>query len=514
MLNHKQKTMLKPIKTLIILLGTILLSSCALLDNLKPTQRAENEIKAAAPPAQWVAPLPHWGSLKELNQFWAQYQDPLLLSLISAAEKESVDLASAKTRIMQARAARVSANAALLPSLDGKFSASRAVQQPELKFKNNQPSFAGLDQSFGISNGATNTVQIGLEASWELDLFGKNAAALDASRANLLGAESSWHEARVSLAAEVATSYFDYRFCNQLLDINKADAASRHETARITDISVKAGFTDEGSGHLAHASDASAQQQVLLQQASCELTMKELVALTNIAEPDLQQKMQQSSAPKLDEKTTTDLFSITEVPAEVIAQRPDVYIAEQTVIAAAADLQNNKLQRYPSISLNGSIGLMRLSNSSYTANGDVWSLGPISITLPIFDGGKRKANVETGAVKLDETFANYRSKVRNAVKEVEQALVNLESTAKRAQTAQDAATSYKAAFASTEIKYKSGFANIIDLEETRRSSLQADSNIVNLTKERNNAWIALYRAAGGGWTKAEADKPLAINPTN
>ena len=501
--------MLKPIlSSLVILLGTALFSSCALLDDIKPTQQANNKFKLVPLPKQWVAPLPHQGSLKELNKFWAQYQDPLLLTLISAAEKESVSLASAKTRIMQARTNRTIANSALLPTLDATSSSSISVEQPSPRYRNNR--------GFNViqNGGPTSSAQIGLQSSWELDLFGQNAVALDASNANLLAAESSWHEARVSLAAEVATSYFDYRFCNQQLDISRADAASRHETARITNISVKAGFTDEKSGYLAHASDASAEQQVLLQQATCDNTIKELVALTNITEADLKQKMQQNSTPKLDEKNSAELFSISKIPAEVIAQRPDVYMAEQDVIAAIAELKNSKLDRYPTISLNGSIGFLDLSTNNYTSRGAIWSLGPLSITLPIFHGGKAKANVQAKSVKLDETFTNYRSKVRTAVKEVEQALVTLDSTAKRVQSAQDAAVSYKAALASTEIKYESGFANLIELEETRRTSLQADSNIVGLRKERNNAWISLYRAAGGGWTKAEVNKPLTIKSDN
>lgn len=492
------------INVISLLLGSTLLSSCTLFNYLKSDTLFQSNMKEAAPAPVWVAPLPHQGSLKTLTAFWAQYQDPLLISLIDAAEKESVNLATAKTRIMQARANRVVANAALLPTLDATGSGSISVEQPTPKYKNT----GGFNPI--QSGGPTRSTQIGLQSAWELDLFGENAAVLDASKATLLGAESSWHEARVALAAEVATSYFDYRFCNQQLDITKADALSRHETARITDISVKAGFTDEGAGHLAHASDASAQQQVLLQQSTCDLTMKELVALTNMAEPDLQQKMQQSTAPKIDAKTTENFFSIAEIPAEIIAQRPDVYTAEQDVIAALADLKSSKLERYPTISLNGSIGLLHLSTKNYTANGGIWSLGPLSISLPIFDGGTAKANIESKSVKLDETFTSYRSKVRTAVKEVEQALVTLDSTAKRAQSAQDAASSYKDALASTEVKYQSGFANIIELEETRRSSLQADSSIVGLNKERNNAWISLYRAAGGGWTKAEASKPLAI----
>ncbi|MBC7786578.1 MAG: efflux transporter outer membrane subunit [Methylophilaceae bacterium] len=496
------------INTLIVIASSALISSCTLLEYLKPNDFFQKKLKDTAPAPAWIAPLPHQGSLKALNAFWAQYQDPLLITLISAAEKESVDLATAKTRIMQARSNRAIANGALLPTLGATSSSSISVEQPTPKYKN-KGGFNPIQ-----SGGPTRSNQIGLQSAWELDLFGENAAELDASKANLLVAESSWHEARVALAAEVATSYFDYRYCNQQLGITKADAASRHETARLTDISAKAGFTDEGSGYVAQASDAAGQQQVLQQQASCDSTIKELVALTNIVEADLKQKMQQNNAPKLDEKTSAALFSISQIPAEVIAQRPDVYMAEQDVMAAIAELKSSKLNRYPTISLNGSIGLLHLSTKNYTSSGGVWSLGPLSISFPIFDGGKAQANIEAKSVKLDETFTSYRSKVRTAVKEVEQALVTLDSTEKRTQTAQVAATSYKAALASTEIKYQSGFTNIIELEDIRRTSLQADTNIVSLSKERNNAWISLYRAAGGGWTEAEASKPLAIKTDN
>ena len=261
-----------------------LLSSCTLFDYLKPNDFFQKKMKDTTPVPAWIAPLPHHGSLKALNQFWAQYQDPLLITLISAAEKESVDLASAKTRIMQARSNRAIANAALLPTLDATSSSSISVEQPTPKYKNT----GGFNPI--QSGGPTRSTQIGLQSTWELDLFGENAAELDVSKANLLVAESSWHEARVALAAEVATSYFDYRFCNQQLVITKADAASRFETARLTAISVKAGFADLGSGYLAQASDASSQQQVLQQQASCDSTIKELVALTNLAEDDLKLK--------------------------------------------------------------------------------------------------------------------------------------------------------------------------------------------------------------------------------
>lgn len=510
--NLKQNDIRKIMTLSLLALATCsLMSGCAMLDYLKldglkfgqsGAAKVENKANLAqnTRATSWIAPLPHQGSLNALNQFWAQYQDALLSELISAAEKESATLASAKTRIIEARAARQQASAALLPSLDGSFSASRAVQQPAFKY-NNLPSGSG--SNFGQPSGASNTTKLGLESSWELDLFGKNAAAVDASRANLQGAESSWHEARVSVAAEVASAYFDYRFCLQQLVVVKADAASRSETSRITDIVFKAGFTDAATANLALASAAAGQQQVVQQQTTCDLTMKQLVAITNISETELTQKMLASTnnSERLNNTQNQSLFNMTEIPAQVIAQRPDIYTAEQAVVASAADLQNVEAQRYPKISLNGSIGLMRLSASSYTANGNVWSLGPLSITLPIFDGGVRKANVATGEAKLEEASVNYRSKIRNAVKEVEQALVNLDSAKKRSENAQTASDNYQAALAKMQTKYQAGFANLIELEDSRRTSLNAQTSLIKLSQDRNNAWIALYRAAGGGWTK-------------
>jgi outer membrane protein TolC len=125
------------------------------------------------------------------------------------------------------------------------------------------------------------------------------------------------------------------------------------------------------------------------------------------------------------------LFTINEIPAHILAQRPDIYRAEANLITAAANVKSAAAERYPKVTLNGSIGWMRLSSDTFESSGRVWSIGPVSITLPIFDGGKLKANQDLTEARYAEAAAKYRSTVQTAVKEVEDALVNLHNTGER-----------------------------------------------------------------------------------
>jgi outer membrane protein TolC len=124
------------------------------------------------------------------------------------------------------------------------------------------------------------------------------------------------------------------------------------------------------------------------------------------------------------------------------------------------------------------------------------------LTLPLFDGGTRRANVDAAQARYEEAVANYRGNVRQAVREVEEALVNLQSTGARSEDALVAVDGYRTSFNGTEARYQSGLASLLELEDTRRTRLAAEIALVTLQRERIAAWVALYRAAGGGWTTA------------
>jgi NodT family efflux transporter outer membrane factor (OMF) lipoprotein len=443
------------------------LSACA---NFMPPTQVDAQV---AP--QWQAPLPHQGTVGALAQWWQQQGDPVLVELIESAQAVSPSVAQALARVEGARATRVAANAALLPSLDAAVTASRGVSQPNVPLATTQT--------------------VGLQAAWELDLVGANRAVSHAADAQVQGMQAQWHDARVSVAAEVANTYYSLSTCTQLLDLARQDAASRQETARLAEVSANAGFTAPSNAALARASAADGNSRMTQQSAACELDTKALVALTGMAEPDLKKKL----LPALMKPALAAPFSIATVPAQTLTQRPDVFAAERDVIVASAQVGNAKAQRLPRLSLNGSIGALRYTSQGSTTQLDTWSFGPLALSLPLFDGGKGAANVSAAQANYTQTVAVYRGRVRQAVREVEEALVKLQSADTRNQDAQTSATGYAQFLQATQARYSQGLASLVELEDARRNSLAAQSAQLSLALERNQTWVALYRALGGGF---------------
>ncbi|TMH31383.1 MAG: RND transporter, partial [Betaproteobacteria bacterium] len=231
-----------------VMLALVALAGCA----TRPVDPAA--ALAIDAPAQWQAPLPHNGQLSDLGRWWRQFDDPLLSQLIADAQTVSPTLADAGARIAQARATRVAASAALVPSVNADARAVRGRQ----------------DFVTPLGTLASATAQ----ASWEIDLFGARRAARDAAQARVALAQAAWHEARVSLAAEVATSYVALRACEAQVLQSETDAASRGETARLTALSAKAGFQSPANEALSRASAAQARAQLTAQRAQCDVDIK------------------------------------------------------------------------------------------------------------------------------------------------------------------------------------------------------------------------------------------------
>ena len=442
---------------------------------------------AADTPAQWQAPLPHHGELTQLNTWWQQFDDPLLPQLIASAQAASPTVASAASRIEQSRATRVGAGAALLPALDAKASLQRGQQD--------------------FISGLGNTASAGLQASWELDLFGGRRAAREAAQARFDGAQAGWHDARVAVAAEVATVYTGLRACEAQVEQTRLDSGSRNQTARLTDLSTRAGFESPANAALARASAAQGNSLLTQRRAQCDVLVKGLVALTGSAEPALRSQLaaRQAQAP------APAQIAMTSVPAQVLAQRPDVRSAERELVAASAEVTQAQAARLPRIALNGSLSAARFESADFgNQSGTLWAIGPVTVSLPLFDGGTRRANVSAAQARYDEAGTLYRAKLRSAVREVEEALVALRSTDDRSGDARIATEGFAASFRATEARFKGGLASLYELEDARRSALQAQIALIDLQRERSTAWISLYRALGGGWSGN--DNSVAINP--
>ena len=485
------------LKLTLIALSCSMLAACGSAVKMPDSAQVQSDAQIRAAGAwQTALPiLPHSASTAQLISWWTQFGDAAFDELMQAAQASSPTLPAALARVAQARAGVARADDALAPSLSVGAQGSRAVQAPKAP--------------------PATSLSAGLQASWELDLWGGNRAASGAAAQRARGAELGWHEARVAVAAEMASAYVGYRYCENLLGVLKRDAASRGETFRLAELTARAGFSAPATAQLARASSFDAANSVTATQAQCDAQIKALVALSGLQEAAVREKLKQNepNAGKLAEQSA--LFSIADnvkqLPAQLLAQRPDIASAQLDVTAAALDIRAADARRYPSLSLNGSIGAGSVRQMGMTSEGLTWGIGPIALNLPLTNQAVTRSNTLAAVTAYDAAVSALQAKARLAVSEVETALVNLNAAALRGTQTKAAAEGYAASLAATQSRYRAGLASLVELEDARRTALFAEQNQLIVERDRIAAWISLYRATGGGWTQ-EARISAAPNP--
>lgn len=464
-----------PATAALVAAAAVLLSGCASVGPASAPQGDSASSARPVAPAIWNAPLPVAADAAALGQAgqWLGRADPLVPELLQAAQAASPTLSAAARNIEQARAARVAAESALGPQVDASASVSQARSAPR------QPAALGAG--------------VGVQAGWEIDLFGGRGAARDAAVARLASAQAQGHAARLALAAEVAVAYNTLRACEALVEQSTADARSREETARLTELSAKAGLQPPASAALARASAAQGRAQRAQQAAACELQLKALVALTAIDEPALRERLR----PGHGRQPEPPAFAVQALPAALLERRPDLLAAMHAVQAAAADGREQRAADRPRISLSGQIGALQVRSAGQSTSGATWSIGPLAVTLPLLDGGRRAAQAQAAQATYDDAVVQLQAALRQAVREVEDSLVSLQSVQQREDDAGVAVQGFQAAFDAAQARWRGGLGSLYELEEARRMALAARGAWIELRRERALAWIGLYRAIGG-----------------
>ncbi|MDZ4103088.1 MAG: efflux transporter outer membrane subunit [Hydrogenophaga sp.] len=434
---------------------------------------------AVALPASWYAPpLAHSGSTQALTHWWSRFDDPVLTDWINRAQAQSPTIAAARAQVFAARAARFGVEAQNGPQVNAVANATRGITDPTIPL--------------GTSLSA------GLQASWAIGLWGESDARLGSAQAREDAAGAGWHEARVLVASELAQLYFSQRLCREQLAVALRDRDSRAVTAQNNTTSERAGLTAPAVAALARASGAESVARYRHQDEVCERQVKSLTALTGVPEPEVRQRL--AGAPALlSSQRLESLLTVNAVPAEVIRQRPDVYRAQRELVAASGDVGVAKAALLPGLSLSGSLLRNRFSGGGTEGTFNTWAIGPISLSLPLLGRDALRASTDSAQARYASAAIAYASTLRQAVAEVEQALVTLASLRERAVATETAQAGYEQSLKGTEARYRVGLANLNELEEARRLKLNADSGAVNLQQERINAWIQLYVALGGGF---------------
>ncbi|WP_144371384.1 efflux transporter outer membrane subunit [Vogesella urethralis] len=423
---------------------------------------------APTPPlaSQWQAPQAHDGKLASLLDWWQQLDDPVLHRLLTVTEQQHPSLQSALAAIDSARADVDSAALAGVPT-------------------------ASLSASATRQRGSGTTRSSALDASWEIDLWGKLQRNREAASARLQASEADWHDARASLAAELANYYVNYRASQLLAELAQLARQSQQASTEATRGLVSAGFTSAVDGADAEAALASADNTLLAQQAETEVYLKALVAISGMPEAELRALLASEPA----RLPAAANLQVDSVPTDLLRQRPDLQAAERQLAAASADIGVAEAARYPQLSLSGTLSVSRSQGKQHSS----WQMGP-GLSLPLFDGGSSQAAVTQAQASYRQALASYQSSVRSAVQEVEQALVRVDSSRQR-----ESALAARYRLASGQLtavnrQWQAGSASVLELGSALRSSISSQQDLITLQRDRLLYTLALYKALGGGWT--------------
>ncbi len=427
----------------------------------------------AAVPATWSGTVV--GSARvptSLAQWWQRFDDPVLVALVERSQAANTQVRVAQAALRQARAQREVSAAGLSPTLGSTASARR-------------------DPAAGS---AGNTVQAGLDASWELDLFGGNRRGVDAADAAAVASAASLGDVQVSIAAEVALAYITLRSAQERLAIANANLASQSETLQITDWRVQAGLATSLESEQARAAVELTRAQLPTLQTQIAQSRHALALLTGQA-PDGLAATLDAAAPVPQAPADIALA----FPADTLRQRADVRAAEWQVVAALARVAQADAQRLPSLQFGGSLGLSAVTLAGLTHGAALTSGLLASVSLPIFDGGAIRAQVGVQQAALDQSRATYQAAILAALRDVEDVLVALRQDRERLLYLQNAADAAGNAALLARQRYGSGLVDFQIVLDTQRTQLNAQDSVATASATVSADHVRLYKALGGGW---------------
>ena len=410
---------------------------------------------------------------RSLSLWWQHFNDPVLTSLVTQALQSNNSVKNAQAVLQQARALLEVSSASLWPAVGASASAGRRRV---------------------ANNTEVNSFAIGLDASWELDLFSVNRSALSVSEATARSSAASLGNVQVSIAAEVALAYIALRSSQARLAVARDNLVSLQETEQITRWRRQTGLASYLEIEQASAATEQTLAQIPTLQISIVQTSHALSVLTG-QPPETLLALLAVVGPI--PHTQDDL--LLSIPAETLRQRPDVRAAEHLVTAAQARLSQADASQLPKFALSGSFALNAVTIGALTASGAAVSSLLAGVSLPVFDGGALGAQVRVQQAALVQAWLGYEATLLTALTEVENALVALNGDRVRLLNLKQAAASAGNAALMARQRYESGLIDFQIVQDTLRSQLATLDSVTLASAEVSADQVRLYKALGGGW---------------
>jgi NodT family efflux transporter outer membrane factor (OMF) lipoprotein len=449
----------------------------------------------ASVPHLGAKPIPHaaadYASFKSLagvavewpaNGWWQRYSDPQLTQLINEGLASSPDLAAAAARVRRAQGLAQAAGAKLLPTIDA--GASVSEQNPS----NNM----GLP----VWNGFKDSGSAGLSFTFDLDLWGKNRAALRAAKKDADGALYDAQEARLLLTTGIASAYADLTALYAQRDSLQSALEIRTKTLALVKQRVDVGLDNDSALRLAEARIPQTNADLAATDEAIRLNKHALAALMGEG-PDRALTIERPAVSTLHAQGLPASASI-----DLIGRRPDIAAARVRVEAAANRIKEARAAFYPNISISALAGFSSLGLGSLFSAGSSFASVTPAISLPLFHGGALQGQYRGRRGEYDEAVALYDGQVIQALRETADAVTSQKALVDRLAQSRSALASYEQALELARIRYKQGLSPYLDVLIAEESVVSARLVVAQLETRAFTLDVQLVRALGGGFTAA------------
>jgi NodT family efflux transporter outer membrane factor (OMF) lipoprotein len=464
----------------LLLAGSATLTACASVPDLgprpsvRPVQHLAASTSLASSARSW--PKADW---------WSDYGDPQLERLMGEALAAAPDLAAAAARLRTAQGYAQQAGAALYPTIDA-LASGGFVQQSE----NN-----GIPAGF-VPNGWKDNGKLSLGFSLDLDLWGRNRAALAAAKSDVDAATFELAEARLALTTGIAAAYADLAKLYAQRDVLEATIAIRNDTLKLVADRVETGLDTRAELKQAQSRVPAARAELAATDEAIALTRNAIAALMG-AGPDRGLAIARPGVAILEARGVPANASI-----DLIGRRPDIAAARAAVEAAASRIKVARAAFYPNISLTGLIGLQSLGLGSLLQGGSTYgNVGP-AMTLPIFHGGALSGQYRGARGQYDEAVARYDAGVVQALRQVADAVASRNMLVVRLSESRQALSDAEEANLLARKRYESGLSTYLDVLNAEEGVLQARRTVAELQTRAFTVDVAMVRALGGGFANS------------
>jgi NodT family efflux transporter outer membrane factor (OMF) lipoprotein len=465
------------------LMSACLLSGCQLFTPVGP----DFSVPASPLPATWSAVGAQSPAPLSEAAFWAQFNDPLLMSLLSEADIGNFDLASAAAQVAAAQAVLRATQGGVLPVVA--LGADSTYTQPDL---------AGRLR--GEATGET-IHQVLAQSSWELDFWGRLRRGVEADAASLQAAQERLSWARLSVRASVASVYVNWRLAQARLLVAQSNLVQQEENARIARARFEAGASSELDWRQAQTQLAQTAAQVPGLQSALAQNIHALAVLLGQSPAALVARLQVSDAPNA--LPAQPASSPLAAPADWLRRRPDVSQALWAAASQSARIGQAEAALYPTFSLSGALGVSGSGSAEELFSWDSRLVNAgLNFSLPLFDRGRIHAQVQVQDQVFRQALATYQGQVLKAQQEVEDSFTQLLNTREQARRTQEAEAAARRTADLAMIRYRAGQVDYLSVSSAEQSRLQTADAAAQARAAVLQAVIAAYRAMGGAWPDA------------